>query len=145
MTTLCFREGAWATLREAVERAYPEEACGVCVVGDNSLDVVIAVRPLANVHAEPRRAFAFDDKEHLALLRELASRGESVRAFFHSHPDGEASLSPRDLDAALFEGAPLWPGVDWIVLTTRGPRVHEARRFALGSGVPREGPLALPG
>ncbi len=131
MRTLRFDERAMQVLRAAVSSAYPEEACGVCVALKDAPDVVTEVRPLANVHPEPRRGFAFDDREHLTVLRELEARGRMVRAFFHSHPDGEATLSAQDRAGALADGEPLWPGVAWVIVTTRGPKVVEVREAAL--------------
>lgn len=143
--TLRFERGAWASLVALVRAAYPEEACGVCVSREAAPDVIVEVHGLRNVASDPRVAFAFDDLEHLALLREVEARGARVRAFFHSHPDGVAALSPADLAAALVDGEPLWPGVDWIVVSTRGRAVHDARRVWFTGGQPREAPLQFDG
>lgn len=142
MTPLHFGTEVWSALLAACARGYPEEACGVCVARQEAPEVITAVHSLTNVHPDPRAAFAFDDGEHLTLLRSLPMAGEIARAFFHTHPDGEATLSAADLQAAFVDGAPLWPGVDWIVVATRGAEVHAVRRFVLGTAVTREAPLS---
>lgn len=141
--TLRFEAGAWRALVAAVREAYPDEACGVCLSRATSPHVIHEVRALRNVAAEPRSAFAFDEREHLSLLQEVEARGAQVRAFFHSHPDGDAALSPRDLEGALVDGQPLWPGVDWIVVATRGRAAHASRRFTFARDRALPAPLEL--
>lgn len=131
---LRFEPSAWRALVREVGLAYPSEACGVCLAHATEPDAIVRVRSLTNVAEDPRRAFAFDDLEHLRLLREADAQGERVRAFFHSHPDGEPVLSAADLEGALVSGVPLWPGVDWIVVATRAAAVHDARRFTFVKG-----------
>ena len=140
---LRFEPSAWRALVRVVSVAYPLEACGVCLSRTTAPDVIHDVRELTNVAKEPRRAFAFDEGEHLSLLLKVEASGERVRAFFHSHPDGEARLSDEDLEGALVDGQPLWPGVDWIVVSTRAEAVHEARRFTFEAGRALEAPLQI--
>lgn len=138
-----FSDGAVRTLVALVEERYPQEACGLCLSRPSEPDLILRVQPLANVHPNPSRAFAFDDGEHLLAQREAEAADEIIRAFFHSHPEGEARLSSTDLAGALIDDEPLWPGIDWIVVGTRGARVHGARRFRIDAAGPVEAPLRL--
>lgn len=131
------------TLVALVEERYPQEACGLCLSRPSEPDLILRVQPLANVHPDPSRAFAFDDGEHLLAQREARAGDELIRAFFHSHPDGEARLSSTDLARALVDDEPLWPGIDWLVVGTRGARVHDARRFRIHAAGAVEEPLEL--
>lgn len=114
-----------------VEEALPEEACGALFGPEEGPFVTRAVR-IPNVHPGPRtRAFAFDDLAHLAALKEAEQRGEREKALFHSHPGGEPVLSPADLAGLVCGGAPLFPGVDVVVVGTRAGRAPLVRIYEI--------------
>lgn len=103
--------GRLASLAEATPH---EEVCGF-VVADaaGALDLV----PLPNRAVEDRRqAFLVDPAAHLALARRLRAEGGRIAAVFHSHVEGPARLSLRDIEGAVESGRPILPGVDLIVI-----------------------------
>ena len=86
-------------IADDAEAAYPREACGLLVgrfgVGDHRL--VARVERAQNVAAEPKKTFEIDPGLRLGLERELRGQPLAVIGHYHSHPDGPARPSARDL------------------------------------------------
>ena len=118
-----------APLTALAEHDPGREVCGF-VVSDCLGD--LSVVPARNLAREGRVAFVADPAVHLALARRLRSEGGRIAAVFHSHLDGPARLSPADLDGALDGGAPVFPGVDQIVLGMEAGKVTEIKVFTWG-------------
>jgi len=95
---------------QAARDAWPEECCGL-LVGRGSR-VTRLVRA-ANVHETPRRFFTIDPAVQFAILRDLRAAGdkEDVIGHYHSHPNGPAEPSPRDLAEAHDKQA-IWIVID---------------------------------
>lgn len=86
---------------------YPEEACGVVLrTAMSSRGRWLRVVPMANAarREERRVRFAFDDHAWLRLLKELEPRGEELAYIYHSHAEGGAALSDRDVREAAPSG-----------------------------------------
>jgi proteasome lid subunit RPN8/RPN11 len=82
---------------------YPDECCGLLVGSSRS---VAAAIPMPNVSRTPRTRFEVDAASHIALrriLRRLPAK-VGVVGVYHSHPDGRARLSERDLEDAHYDG-----------------------------------------
>lgn len=126
-----------ASLAEATPH---EEVCGF-VVADSRGE--LDVRPMPNRAREDRRgAFLVDPGAHLALARRLRADGGRIAAVFHSHVDGPAWLSSRDLEGAVDGATPILPGVDQIVIGTESGKATQIRMFAWdGSGYAPRGVL----
>ncbi len=86
--------------REALA-AHPAECCGL-IEGTYIGDAVRAARchPTKNLAAEADR-FEIDPAQHIALLRTLRGTPTSIVGCYHSHPNGRAQPSPRDLMRAV--------------------------------------------
>lgn len=97
----------------AAEASYPDEACGL-LVGRWSAAGHCRLRravPSANLAPDPSVAFEIDPALRLDLQRRLRGGGQRVVGLYHSHPDGPARPSARDLARA-------WePGLLWLVLS----------------------------
>ena len=103
------------------EKTYPQECCGL-VVQDSTGK--LCARPGQNLSAQ-RDAFELDP----GTILETRRNEEVITGLYHSHCDGPAFLSRRDLDALIFDGKPGWPGVDvFIASVTQGHCVC-VRRF----------------
>jgi proteasome lid subunit RPN8/RPN11 len=103
-------------LRALAEAAYPEEFCALLIGRDETADCcrVTRIVSAANVHPEPRTGFEVDPRVLIATLRDLreaegAGQGNRERLLgnAHSHPDGPARPSTRDL-ASAFESRQFW-------------------------------------
>ncbi len=100
-TTLCcsFSEPAIATMKEAAETAYPDEACGLLIgIFSDEQWHVQSARRVENLNKE-RAAdrFQLDPAGYQSIDRELRGSGQEIIGVFHSHPDCPASPSPTDL------------------------------------------------
>lgn len=95
-----------AALLTAAAQTPTHEICGLLFGTDN---VIARAEPAANVAAEPRDSFEIDPAALFAALR--AERGGALRLIghYHSHPNGNAMPSARDLAAAE-------PGKLWLIL-----------------------------
>ena len=114
-----------------MERAYPDEGCGVVLEGAGDLRAV-ALRNAAA--GDPRLGFAFEPGEWLALCRAADVRGERVACVFHSHPEGPARLSAADRAAAAPGGQVLLPGALQLVVAVHGGCARELRAWRFEDG-----------
>ena len=96
------------------EAAFPQECCGL--LSGREADGVIRIDDVhesENLAAESERRFEVDPALRLGLQRTLRGDGRRVVGIYHSHPDGPAQPSPRDLAAA-------WePDLVWLVVGVR--------------------------
>lgn len=94
-------------IEEEARSAYPRECCGL-LVGRHSggtVDIFLA-HPATNV-AERDDRFEIDPQAQFTLLHALRGTGREIIGCFHSHPNGRAEASPRDLTGASETGF-LW-------------------------------------
>jgi proteasome lid subunit RPN8/RPN11 len=93
-----------APLRDQLEQeagaAFPRESCGL-VEGsrENSVARVWALHPMPNLSPAPD-SFEIDPAAHIALLRRRRGTGREIIGCYHSHPNGRAEPSPRDIAGA---------------------------------------------
>lgn len=119
----------------AAEAAYPEEACGLLVghrdEGPGAGTVhIAAVAESPNLAAGARaERFEVDPALRLRLQRELRGGAEGVIGLYHSHPDGVAQPSDRDLEAA-------WePDLVWLVTAVaKGQAIHTSAHVLIHDG-----------
>lgn len=125
----------FATIREACERAFPEEACGV-VVRDAAAGA--AVREFANIqnalHAADPVANPRDARTAYALSAEdsiwLDRLGSRLLAIWHSHPDHDAYFSDTDIArAAPWGDEATYPEAVQIVVSVRDGRFADVRAY----------------
>jgi proteasome lid subunit RPN8/RPN11 len=79
------------------------EVCGL-LLGRN--DRITAVRPAANVAAEPTRAFELDPAVLIAAHRAARAGGDAILGHYHSHPGGDPR--PSSCDAVAAAAGELW-------------------------------------
>lgn len=114
------------------QSTYPDECCGLVLADAAGGQRFVAI---ANVAGTGRAAgtstrtaqdgYVMDPKSLLAALE----TGHLV-AIVHSHPDVGAYFSREDRDMALGGGdQPLWPGVQYLVISLRDGIVDDARIF----------------
>lgn len=110
-------------LIDAAAAAPDREICGLLFgVGDR----IDRADPTENVAGRPQDMFEIDPRALFAALRAERAGGDRLIGHYHSHPNGLATPSPRDLAAAE-------PGRLWLIIGGQ-----TARLWTLGNGVFRE-------
>ena len=119
--------GALAAMVAEAARAHPNEACGLLLGRvEDGAERITAIRPAANVAADPTRHFEIDPATLIAALRAERERGpergpelgpepgkatdgqgDVLLGWYHSHPAGEATPSATDRASAPRDGR-LW-------------------------------------
>jgi len=82
------------------------EICGLLF---GSVSRVDRAQPVDNVAERPADTVEIDPRALFAALRAERAGGDKVIGHYHSHPNGSAEPSPRDLAAAE-------PGKLWLIL-----------------------------
>ena len=80
--------------------AYPRESCGV-LVGRGTAERFISVPNVAASSSD----YEMDPAELIAAFRGLRQSGEQLLAIYHSHPQGPAELSKKDIEQAYYPEA----------------------------------------
>jgi proteasome lid subunit RPN8/RPN11 len=128
---LVLESGQWAAICDQALAAYPEECCGL-LLGAAEPERVVSVVPVENRYAEPGRGFELAPDAVACALAQQRRGGPEVVGVYHSHPDGTAVPSARDVREA-------WPGWSYLIVPVLGGvcgKPHSFRRDAVG------GPLA---
>ncbi|HWJ69503.1 MAG TPA: M67 family metallopeptidase [Sphingobium sp.] len=117
-------------IRAHADAAGDEECCGL-LLGDRAAGAVAsisvsAIRPAANVAANPRHFFEIDPALLLRSHREARAGGPAILGYYHSHPDGAPVPSP--VDAAMAQGN----GDIWLIVG-RGGAVRAWRATPAGA------------
>jgi adenylyltransferase/sulfurtransferase len=122
--------------RHAREK-YPAECCGLLLADAKG---ALRFQPIANIAGTAagavtsarteRDGYVMDPKELLSALESSDREGGSLWAIVHSHPEVGAYFSKEDRKMALGDGAePLWPGVQYLVVSVRQGAVDAARLY----------------
>jgi len=93
-------------LFDGATAAPDREICGLLFGSPIRID---RAEPADNVAERPRDTFEIDPRALIAALRAERAGGEQVIGHYHSHPNGSAEPSPRDLAAAE-------PGRLWLII-----------------------------
>ena len=93
-------------LIEQAAAAPDREICGLLFGADDRID---RAEPADNVADRPQNTFEIDPKALFAALRAERAGGPRLIGHYHSHPNGGAEPSPRDLTAAE-------PGKYWLII-----------------------------
>jgi proteasome lid subunit RPN8/RPN11 len=128
-------------LREVAAHArstYPAECCGIVIAdrdGNPRFVPIANIAGTSDAQGTSRRTgrdgYVMDPKALLGALSQAEEEGGSLRVIVHSHPDVGAYFSKEDRDMALGGGNdPLWPGVDYLVVSCRSGGVDDARLYS---------------
>ncbi|MDF1565181.1 MAG: M67 family metallopeptidase [Deltaproteobacteria bacterium] len=142
MSKLRYPKEILDVLRARAMAAYPEEACGLIsglvgprgaiAVGVHAMDNVYDRYREADPEAYPRSnatAYLMDPGRQQALVRALEEGGTPLISIWHSHVDVGSYFSEEDQRGALWDGEPLHPGVEYLVLSARKEGVDAAKAF----------------
>lgn len=120
---------------------HPAEACGLLFADAAGGLSFVAIPNIAGTQAAAgtsartgRDGYVMDPKRMMQAMDAAESKGATLAAIVHSHPEVGAYFSKEDSDMALGGGdEPLWPGVDYLVVSVRagaaGPVADEARIY----------------
>lgn len=108
--------------------ALPRECCGL-IEGIRRGDTVSAttLHPTRNTASEADR-FEIDPAAHISILRAARARGAEIVGCYHSHPNGNAMPSARDLENVGEEG------FVWLILALAGRPEGELAAFVVSAG-----------
>lgn len=121
--------------------AYPAECCGLGTARRDAPDRLFRWHPCENAqdrfHALdparfPRRAanaYFIDPGRLFEVLRDARRAGEILRLIVHSHCDAPVYFSAEDERHALYEGEPVHPGADHLVLSVTAEGVVDQGLF----------------
>lgn len=88
-------------IRNHARADYPDEACGLLIGPVGPAAIVDQAVPSANQAGSDRgHRFEIDMALYLRLQRDLRGSGRRILGIYHSHPDGPASPSARDVAGA---------------------------------------------
>jgi proteasome lid subunit RPN8/RPN11 len=107
-----------ARMKAHLERAYPEEGCGVLIGREtDGVRRITEARAVDNLRDEGRHNRYLIPPEQLLVAEKRAREsGLSVLGFYHSHPDHPAEPSLFDLEHA-------WPWYSYLIASVREGRV----------------------
>jgi len=94
------------SLLEAASLIPDREICGLLF---GSVHAIGRTQHAENVAERPAETFEIDPRALFAALRAERAGGDRLIGHYHSHPNGSAEPSPRDLAAAE-------PGKYWLIL-----------------------------
>jgi proteasome lid subunit RPN8/RPN11 len=109
---------------------FPLEACGI--LGGND-KVVSEHYPMANTD-QSNEHFMMDPKEQFAVVKELRTKGKSMQAIYHSHPETPARPSAEDIRLALT------PDVSYIIISLAA-EMPEVKSYRIEAGVVTPEPI----
>jgi len=115
-------------LAAEAREAFPCECCGL-IEGMRSGDAIEVFRlhPARNLSPEGDR-FEIDPAEHIRLLRNLRGTARRIIGCYHSHPNGTAAPSARDLASASEEN------FVWLIAGVRADGTSEIAAHLFASG-----------
>ena len=128
-----------ARVYEHAREGYPEEVCGL-LIGPRPDPRVDEARPCVNTqnqrHASDpaafprtaREAYVLSDPDTFFVARSQGG-DRPVRVIYHSHVDHGAYFSATDRAAALFDGDPAYPGMEYLVVDARADGIGGAKLF----------------
>ncbi|MFQ5898192.1 MAG: Mov34/MPN/PAD-1 family protein [Candidatus Methylomirabilia bacterium] len=124
----------FAQIRRQAEAEYPQECCGVILVGPGDKRLLLPFRNIQNEkHAQDpahyprdaRTAYYADPQDVMKLMR-LEPEGYRAVTFYHSHIDVGAYFSETDKRQAAPGGEALYPDAAYLVVSVVEHKVQGA-------------------
>ena len=114
---------------------YPAECCGLLLADRAGARRFVPIANVAGASETSTRSvrdgYVMEPRALLAALEAADEEGGRLVAIVHSHPDVGAYFSPEDRHMALGGGDdPLWPGVQYLVVSVRNGVVDDARLYS---------------
>ena len=87
-------------------------------------DGVLAIRPNDDTELADH---TYEIPAHRIL--ETRAHGDTICAFYHSHPDGPARTSVVDIEAMKVGEHEAWPEVDWVIVSVNRGRATNVGQY----------------
>jgi proteasome lid subunit RPN8/RPN11 len=113
-------------LKIHTEACWPEEACAL-LVGRPLRDqhwIVKRVELAKNIAENTNKSFEIDPSLRIKIEMNTLSEADEIIGVFHSHPEGDASLSRTDIQSMKE------PNLFWLIASTDAGTVKEFCAFA---------------
>ncbi len=128
MKTITLPEILHDQLRAEARAAYPRECCGLIEgVRRQGHIAVVRLHPARNLATRADR-FEIDPMEQFRLLHALRDTERDIVGCYHSHPNGRAVPSERDLAGAGEEG------FVWLIVSVQANAAAECGAFLFAAG-----------
>jgi proteasome lid subunit RPN8/RPN11 len=106
-------------------RGLPNEVCGLIGGKDGTAEVVVLI---ANGSPTPLIAFELDRRAMVKTIIGFQKQAREVVAIYHSHPQGDAIPSERDIAEAT------WPYVVYIIVGLEDVNAPDVRAWIISQG-----------
>ena len=103
---------------------FPLEVCGI--LGGTGA-TVSAIYRMANTDASNEH-FMMAPKEQFAVIKDLRSKGLTMLAIYHSHPETPARHSEEDIKLALT------PDVSYLIISLADAALPDIKSYRISSG-----------
>lgn len=124
---MIIRRSVLEAVHADLERAYPNEGCGL-LVGQGEAVMRVLERVPADNRRVPEgaaaRRYLIDPDEYRRVSRAVSQRGLEIVGVYHSHPDAAATPSAYDREHA-------WPWYCYLIVGIRRGVAREARAWRL--------------
>ena len=122
-------------------KEYPRECVGVIIGsgGDSTKNRLIRLSNVqdklheddpGHFNRDAKTGYFVDPKEVFNLVRKVEKEGLKILAFYHSHPDHKCFFSQEDHNGAVMWDEPVYPGVEYIVISVMQGEVKDAVIFS---------------
>ncbi len=112
-------------IREAGERAYPDECCGFLLGRYDNPRLATELAPAENERTDAaHHRYLISPEAYLRAEIDAEARGLEIVGVYHSHPDAPAEPSEFDRRHAL-------PGLSYVIVSVRQRRAEDLRSWAL--------------
>jgi proteasome lid subunit RPN8/RPN11 len=129
---LRIRRSVIEAITDHANKELPNEACGYLASGN---DLVCNHYELTNID-KAVDYFSMEPREQFAAVKDMRSRGQVLKAVYHSHPETPARPSVEDIRLAYD------PEISFVIisLATAEPQI---RSFLVAGGVVAEEPIEI--
>ena len=118
-------------------RCYPSECCGFITSSETQDEFFPCENLQDKMHAYDPETFTRDSKTAyyispkviMDVMKNGETSGKKIRVIYHSHPDHDAYFSDEDQQAATYEKEPVYPGIDYHVVSVYNGKIKAHETF----------------
>ena len=110
------------------------ECCGLLAGGDG---VITTVFPARNAHPSPATCYEIAPKELFQIFQEIRAQDLDHLGIYHSHPIGENSPSPTDIELAYY------PDAAYFIVSPYPETKNSVRAFYIRDGHAEESKVKI--